>query len=181
MGKSLSQVSSINKKEYKNIFHSHYNALCAFAYGFLQDVKATEDVVQDAFLSLWEKRTEFENLAASKSFLYTTVRNKSLNILKHQKVVEKHTPHLIQELESEDILSKYILEEETFNRMFQEIKKLPASAREIMLLALNGLKNPEISEELNISVNTVKTQKKIAYAKLKSSLKPLELRLLFFF
>ena len=49
---------------------------------------------------------------------------------------------------------------------------LPDSAQEIMILALNGMKNQEIADELNISINTVKTQKKIAYSKLKQKLEP---------
>jgi RNA polymerase sigma-70 factor (ECF subfamily) len=53
-----------------------------------------------------------------------------------------------------------------------EIKLLPEASREIMILALNGLKNQEIADELNISINTVKTQKKIAYSKLKQKLEP---------
>jgi RNA polymerase sigma-70 factor (ECF subfamily) len=65
-----------------------------------------------------------------------------------------------------------VIEEETFNLLLAEIKNLPESAREIMILALNGLRNQEIADELNISINTVKTQKKIAYSKLKQKLEP---------
>ena len=54
-----------------------------------------------------------------------------------------------------------------------EIKNLPESAQNIMMLALNGLKNNEIASELGISINTVKTQKKIAYTKLKNKIGPL--------
>ena len=60
-----------------------------------------------------------------------------------------------------------MIEEETFNLLYNEIKSLPAASQQIMLLALNGLKNQEIADELDISLNTVKTQKKIAYSKLK--------------
>jgi RNA polymerase sigma-70 factor (ECF subfamily) len=66
-----------------------------------------------------------------------------------------------------------VIEEETFNQLFSEIRNLPASSREIMLLALNGLKNQEIADELQISINTVKTQKKIAYAKIKDAMGPI--------
>ena len=65
-----------------------------------------------------------------------------------------------------------MIEEETFNQLVAEIKQLPEAAREIMILALNGLKNQEIADELNISINSVKTQKKIAYSKLKQKLEP---------
>ena len=62
-----------------------------------------------------------------------------------------------------------MISEEVFNSLYTEIKNLPDSAQRIILLALNGLKNQEIA----ISVNTVKSQKKIAYATLKEKLSPL--------
>ena len=65
-----------------------------------------------------------------------------------------------------------MVREETFNLLYQEINALPASAQKIMLLALKGLKNKEIAEKLSISENTVKTQKKIAYAKIKENIGP---------
>ena len=131
-----------------------------------------EDTVQEAFISLWEKRKHFDHLNALKAFLYTSVRNKCLNHLKHQAVLQKHETALIYELESEQFFTNHIIEEETFNQLFAEIRNLPQAAQEIMLLALNGLKNQEIADELNLSVNTVKTQKKIAYSKLKKKLSP---------
>jgi len=87
-------------------------------------------------------------------------------------VEKKHEPALLYQLESEQHFSKQVIEEETFRLLLSEIRKLPEASQEIMILALNGLKNPEIAEELGISVNTVKTQKKIAYAKLKDKLGP---------
>jgi RNA polymerase sigma-70 factor (ECF subfamily) len=129
-------------------------------------------MVQDVFISFWEKRQDFDHINAVKAFLYTSVRNKCLNQLKHQLVIQKNEKELIRELESEQFFASHIIEEEVFNRLTAEIRNLPKSSQEIMLLALNGLTNPEIADELNISVNTVKTQKKIAYSKLKHKLGP---------
>ena len=86
--------------------------------------------------------------------------------------MKKHEPALVYELESDHKFTGQVIEEETFNQLFTEIKNLPKSAQEIMVLALNGLKNQDIAEELGISLNTVKTQKKIAYSKLKDKLGP---------
>ena len=100
------------------------------------------------------------------------MRNKCLNLLKHKVVIQKHEAALIEELEYEQFFTNHVIEEETFNQLYSEIRNLPRSSQEIMILALNGLTNPEIAEELSISVNTVKTQKKIAYSKLKNSMGP---------
>ena len=160
------------RKAFREVFENYFSALSAFGYKFVPDPSVVEDMVQEAFISFWEKRQDFNHINALKSFLYTSVRNKCLNHLKHQAVLKKHEPALAYELESDQHFAAHVIEEETFNQLFLEIKNLPESAREIMLLALNGLKNQEIADELNISINTVKTQKKIAYSKLKQKLEP---------
>ena len=93
--------------------------------------------------------------------------------MKHKAVLEKHEEKLIYELESESFFTQHVIEEETFNQLYIEIEHLPKAAKKIILLALKGLKNKEIAEALNISENTVKTQKKIAYSKLKKGLSPI--------
>ncbi len=166
-------VRHINKgdrKAFRSVFDEYFNALAAFGYKYVPDQFEVEDLVQEAFISFWEKREDFNHINAVKSFLYTSVRNKCLNHLKHQTVVQKHEKALVYELESDHAFSSHVIEEETFNQLFVEIRNLPPSAQEIMLLALNGLKNQEIADELKVSVNTVKTQKKIAYSKLKENL-----------
>ena len=170
--------NKFNKKEFQKIYDLQFNPLCAFALKYIQNIEAVEDIVQEAFISLWEKRKDFNEIFSIKSFLYTSIRNKCLNQIKHKKVVQKHEELLIYQLESEQLFTQHVIEEETFNRLYQEIHHLPDASKEIMLLALNGLKNPEIAEELNISVNTVKTQKKIAYSKLKLKLIPSEFAVL---
>ena len=168
----IKHINRGDRKAFREVFESYFSALTAFGYKYVPDQSAVEDMVQEAFISFWEKRQDFDHLNALKSFLYTSVRNKCLNHIKHQAVLKKHEAALVYELESDHQFSRQVIEEETFNQLLAEIKRLPESAREIMVLALNGLKNQEIADELNISINTVKTQKKIAYSKLKEKLGP---------
>jgi RNA polymerase sigma-70 factor (family 1) len=168
----IKKFSKGDKNAFRQVFDTYFNALCAFGYNYIREASAVEDLVQEAFISLWEKHRDFDNINALKSFLYTTVRNKCLNHLKHQLVRQKNEDALISVLESEHYFEGKVIEEEVFNQLTLEIKNLPDSAQKIMLLALNGLSNSEIAAELNISVNTVKTQKKIAYSKLKDRLSP---------
>jgi RNA polymerase sigma-70 factor (ECF subfamily) len=170
---SLKAILNIDKKEFKITFDLHYKPLCAFGYRYVKDSFVAEDMIQEVFEILWEKRSDFNHEKAVKAFLYTSVRNKCLNHLKHKAVLEKHEEKLIYELESESFFTQHVIEEETFNQLYIEIEHLPNAAKKIILLALKGLKNKEIAETLNISENTVKTQKKIAYSKLKKGLSPI--------
>lgn len=164
---NIRHINRGKKGAFRDLFDHYFNPLAAFGYKFVPDKDIVEDMVQESFIACWEKREDFDHINALKSFLYTSVRNKCLNHLKHQAVQKKHENSLVYELESDHKFANHVIEEETFNLLHAEIRALPRSAQEIMMLALNGLKNQEIAEELNISLNTVKTQKKIAYSKLK--------------
>lgn len=168
----IKHIKRGERKAFQEVFDTYFHALSAFGYKYVSDPAVVGDMVQEAFISFWEKRQDFDHLSALKSFLYTSVRNKCLNHIKHQGVRKKHEANLVYEIESDHNFSHQVIEEETFNQLLSEIKLLPDSAQEIMILALNGLKNQEIADELNISINTVKTQKKIAYSKLKQKLEP---------
>ena len=168
----IRHINQGDRKAFKVVFEQYFNALSAFGYKFVVDQFVVEDMVQEVFISFWEKRQDFSHMNALKAFLYTSVRNKCLNHIKHQSVVQKHEKALVYDLESEQNFASHVIEEETFNQLFAEIRNLPRAAQDIMLLALNGLKNQDIADELNISVNTVKTQKKIAYSKLKDKINP---------
>jgi RNA polymerase sigma-70 factor (family 1) len=166
-------VQGINegkKKAYHQVFEMYYKALCSFAYKYIADPSETQDIIQEVFISFWEHKKEFTHINSIRAFLYTSARNKCLNHLKHRLVRQKNEAGLIYELESEQFFTNHVIEEEVFNQLYQEIKSLPDASQKIMLLALKGLKNREIAEKLDISENTVKTQKKIAYAKIKDKM-----------
>lgn len=169
----VKDIPNIDKNVFKRIFDHHFKALCAFGYRYVQDSSVAEDMIQEVFISFWEKRQKFNHEKAIKAFLYTSVRNKCLNYLKHKAVLQKHEGNLIYELESDVFFSQHVIEEETFNQLYVEIEHLPISAQKVILLALKGLKNKEIADTLKISENTVKTQKKIAYKKLRTKLSPI--------
>jgi RNA polymerase sigma-70 factor (family 1) len=160
-----------DKNEFRSFFNSYYPSLRQFAYNIVFDNSIAEDLVQEAFIRLWEKNENFYNEQSAKSFLYTSLKNSCINPLDHTKVIKKHediTKH--QSFNSAEINNR-IIEEETHRLIYNAINELPSQCKNILLLSMNGLKNSEIAQELDISQNTVKTQKKIAYRQLKLKLK----------
>ncbi len=149
-----------NEDVYRMIFEKYHTRLCYFATSLLPLNDAAEDVVQEAFIKLWQKKEHFSDFPAIKSFLYTTVKNRCLNIRKHDKVVKKYGDLLHEEKEEPDTMEKMI-ESEVLEKLNQAIQELPAGCRNVMQLGyFKGLKNKEIAEKLQVSINTVKTQKK---------------------
>lgn len=155
---------------FEALFAQLYHRLFAYGYQLLREQHAAEDVVQEAFVALWHQREQFQHELAIRSFLYTTVRHKCLNLLRHEQVKQQNEPHVVAEYAQ--ATDPQVIEEEYFGLLHEAINKLPAASQRIMLLVLQGHKNREIADALGISENTVKTQKKIAYAKLRETLGP---------
>ena len=115
-------------------------------------------------------RDDFMYVHQIKSFLYTSVRNKSLNELEHTKVMNEYAQK-VQEMSKDSFFQDKVIAEESYRILVDAIEKLPPQMKSIMQLALEGKSNPEIAETLNISGETVHSQKKIAYRKLRVYLK----------
>ena len=88
------------------------------------------------------------------------------NYIKHQKIRLRYEQSL-HDLEDKTLFEYFIIEEEVERILLKTQENLPPKCKRIFILAIQGKNNDEIAKELNISVNTVKTQKKIAYRTLK--------------
>lgn len=157
-------IESLNKQSpiaYHQLYDEYYKVLVIYAINFLSSQQVAEDIVQELFATMWEKKMQFLSLPSFRSYLYNSVRNASLNYLKHQNVESLYLEHLsntYREITEEE--DPY--EEEVYRLLFRAIDKLPTRCREVFLLHMDGKKNEEIATALNISVETVKTQKKRA-------------------
>jgi RNA polymerase sigma-70 factor (ECF subfamily) len=145
---------------YEMIFKSYYQPLCNYAYSYLQDRDEAEEVVQSTFLSVWEKKDALEVRSSLKSYLYAMVRNASLNIIKHQKVKQRHAgEELALGNDSVESVSNQVASSELEKRIEVALTCLPDQCRLIFKLSrFEELKYAEIADQLNISVKTVENQ-----------------------
>jgi RNA polymerase sigma-70 factor (ECF subfamily) len=156
-----------DSKALKHFFESFYPSVCIFARKYIKDMDVAEDIAQESFMEFWRRREQFYDLKALKGFIYTVARNKCLNQIKLSSIREDI---LRNQLFSDDFFYEMVQEEETYRILHQAINGLANQSKRIILLSLKGYKNSEIAEELDISVNTVKTLKKNAYKELRSKL-----------
>ncbi|NOU59322.1 RNA polymerase sigma-70 factor [Marinifilum caeruleilacunae] len=163
-------VENNESLSYNDLFNEMYSALCMFAGRFLVVASDGEDLVQEVFVKLWDKFEEFNSLNAVKAYLYQATRNACLNEIRHEKVKRKYESHQVKQVESESYYLKQVVEEETSRIIANSIDELPPQCKKILQLSMQGLKNQEIADDLGISVNSVKTQKAIAYKTLRSKL-----------
>lgn len=160
---------SINRKEhFEKLFNDYYGILVYYALKYVKRDDVAEDLVQDLFLSLWEKQMTFNSIPAFRSFLYTSIKNAALDYLKHEAVENQYVQDsLDKKIPSHD---SSVQKEEVYRLLFSQIDKLPERCKEIFLLHLDGLNNEQIATKLSLSIETVKTQKKRAMKVLKSNL-----------
>jgi RNA polymerase sigma-70 factor (family 1) len=156
-----------DKKTFKVIFQSLYSTMCLYANKYLTNQYESEDVCQEVFVELWHQRDKFENYNQIKAFLYISIKNKCLNIIKHLKV-ETNYKNKILYLETEDDIQ--VIEVEVINQLNNAIEKLPDQQRMVIFYSMQGMKNEEIADVMQISINTVKLHKKTAYQTLRKTI-----------
>ena len=147
------------------VFRLYYPRLVWFAQNYIsfEDAKG---LVQEAFIAFWEKNPGVSNESQLQSYLYTTVKNNCLMFLRHNKVVRNFAERVeikIQEQLSAAALEQLDTSEMAFREMETIIEKtiagLSPRCREVFILSrMEGKKNQEIAEELNISVKAVEAQ-----------------------
>lgn len=149
---------------FTSVFAKSYAGLVFFSNNIIRDRQEAEDVVQNAFVSYWNCKDDLgSEPTVVKSFLYKTVRNACMDLLRHRSVVQKFRDQLEGDPVEEYSVENEIIRTEVLSDIFNAIELLPFGCRQVLEMSyLEGKKNQEISEELGVSINTVKTQKQRA-------------------
>lgn len=147
---------------FEAMFRHWYPRLCGFAGRFLPDRDAAEEVVQDMFCSLWEKRVDFKPTSSLNAYLFSAVRNRCLNQLQHQKVRQDKQEAIGTRLEEQGrgLHPDELLEgRELKLRIEEAVAELPERCKEVFQLSrYEGKKYKEIATEMGISPRTVEVQ-----------------------
>lgn len=168
----MSKKDSILQRKFELLFKEHFTGLCYFAQKYLGDLDSSKEVVHAVFVSIWDKRAEFDFEKSAKSYLFTSVYNRSMNVIRDKKKFstaddESHTKN-IETGEFTDTMELAELE----GHIKQAIQKLPEKCREVFTLnRFEGKKYAEIAELLNISVKTVEAQMSKALKTMRVELK----------
>ncbi|MFS4455698.1 RNA polymerase sigma-70 factor [Maribacter sp. 2304DJ31-5] len=169
----IEQIRRGNRKVYENFFNNNYESLVIYANGYLFDQQASEDTVQDVFIYVWENAARMNITTSLRAYMYTMVRNRCFNYLKSMKITDNYdfldfninliTEHVFDSTSTEN---KKIVH----HQILKIVDSLPDKMQQIVKLKfLHNYRYKEIAEELNISVNTVKTQLKRAKIKITES------------
>jgi RNA polymerase sigma-70 factor (ECF subfamily) len=163
-----------DEKAFQLIYENYCRQLIRFAASYLPDISDAEEIVQNVFVELWEKREQLDPEHFVKNYLYKVTVNKAYNHLK-RKVVERKYLQCLDVLEASTVneAEKKIYREELAGAINQLLSQLPEQQRNIFHLSRwEGLSNKEIAERLQISVRTVENQVYRAVKYIRENIKP---------
>lgn len=169
-------VSAIRKGDhlaFDQMFQKYGPTLFSFVVSIIKEEAETEELVQDIFLKIWEKRKELQPELSFKSYLFTIALNAAKKYYRKKLLNDKYKQELAIELSRDTTQDLSVLEyQNLLDYIDTIINKLPVARREIFILSKkDGLKNSEIAQKLNISEQTVKNQLVTALKFLKAEAK----------
>lgn len=166
----IQRIQSGDKQAFEDLYRTYFPVLCDFVYRYVRSSSVSEELVQDLFLNIWIRRTEWEPEGTIRSYLYKSARNRAFDYLKHQKVERNYLEERKierkweQESNRADVKQLRFYKEQSVNEELVQavenaLNQLPERRKVIFTLSREeGLTYKEIADVLNISVKTVETQ-----------------------
>lgn len=153
----LSLIKQDNHKALEALYRRYFKKLCDFAHKYVRNQITSEEVVSDVFLYIWLKREQIKITSSLRSYLYTSIKNRSFNYLRNNNkyfedidFVEK------QQVLSVDPADRVIFYEELEDEIEKIISQLPPKRQTIFRMSrIDGLKYQEIADILSLSKRTV--------------------------
>lgn len=153
-----------DEQEITRLKEEWYGRLRIFALSYIRDAQDAEDLVQDTLVKLWESRVDLAACENVGALLYTILKNKCLDYIKHRVVRLRHDVQMQAEYNFL-LANQYALEDESIhiitNNQIKEalgnaLSKLPEQTRNVFVMSkLKGRKHKEIAKELGVSIKTI--------------------------
>ena len=145
-----------NDSTFEDLFKSYFQDLMRFVCSYVNDEEVAKDIVHDVFFALLRNKKRLDVSYSMKSYLFSLARNYALYFLKHFRVVamnEREVSDLLENAGEE--LGVY---EERLNRLNEKLAELPEKQREVLMKCfVEGRKYKDVADEMEISVNSLKT------------------------
>jgi RNA polymerase sigma-70 factor, ECF subfamily len=165
------KIQSGDIATFEKVFREYYEYLCFQAYKILRDRDEAEEIVQDTFVKIWNKRHDIQINLSLKGYLAQTIRNGCYNQIKYNQVRREYASMAQKEMAIAEH-GELLVPDELAEKINRAIDNLPAERKKIFLMSRHdGLKYQEIADALGISVKTVESQMGKALKYLREDLK----------
>jgi RNA polymerase sigma-70 factor (ECF subfamily) len=159
--KFVSEILGENPEaEYAALFDEHYPAMCAFALKYVDSNFEAEQCAMDVFLKVWERRSQLKIKTDIKYYLFASVRNRALDLLRRNTRKTSLQPEDLKSIPVSDLNPEdQLFWKNALIKVEAAIDVLPTQCKRIFLMSrYDGKKYHEIASELNLSIKTVETQ-----------------------
>lgn len=162
-------IKSDDFDAFERIYKRYAGKLYSFALRLLKNHTESEEIVQDTFLKVWERRSTIDENQVFSTFLLAIAKYRIYNFFRHQAVRYKYDSTLPKDIElSEDESDEHL--EDLKELVGNKIAQLPDRQREVISLKLEGYSNEEIAATLELSKKTVENHLNRAYGQLRNEL-----------
>lgn len=159
-----SRIATNFPEGFRLLFITYYKPLLRIAEKMI-GIDFAEDIVQDTFLSIWNNRQNFDSILSLKSYLYTSIHNKCLNVIRTNQQFEKYKIE-----ESAELYEEYILDEDVISQLYQIIDLLPEHYKKVIIKSIEGESIANIAFSMNTTEDAIKAYKRRAKQILKKEL-----------
>ncbi len=161
-----------NKKFFTDMYVKHYAPLVSYLYQFTNDINEAEDIAQNCFTKIWQKRKALNIKGSFKSYLFSVAYHTFIDTTR-----DNNKQNLLIEELKKEALDEIHLEpgmdlEQEMKKIHSAIEALPEKCKKVFLLSkMEELSYKEIAEKLELSIKTVESQMRIAFIKIREYLK----------
>jgi len=162
-----------DRAEFESLFRSSYVSLVRYARTLVKDQDASEEIVQDLFVRLWQEKEKIKIESSLNGYLFRAVHNRCLHYIEHLKVVGRHAETVISaQSDPSDDPSEILHYKDLQLKIARILERLPERCGRIFCMSrFEGLKYSEIAEKLSVSVKTVEANMGIALKEFRKELK----------
>jgi RNA polymerase sigma-70 factor, ECF subfamily len=155
-----SQIDPEHSDLIKDLFKTYYSPLVKLVYRMLKNVEASEDIVQDVFVKVWNNRENLDQDKSIKSYLYRSAINTALNYIeKNKRSVQITKMEAVTDQHKGNSTEEKMNFKELESRVSAAIDTLPPKCKAIFVMSrYDELSYKEIAESLELSIKTVENQ-----------------------
>lgn len=156
----IEQVAQGNEKAFAELFYAYHNQLGEFVMLLTHSEELTEEIIQDVFVKVWTSREKLLSIDKFTSYLFILARNYTLNSIR-KLASDRKSKELYSNLQLGNIENEFVVidkeQDPDYEALIdQAVANLPPQQQKVFILRRNGLKNPEIAQQMHISQQSVK-------------------------
>jgi len=161
----LTKAATGDRKSFAELYSGYLNNVYQFIFPFTKSREETEEIIQDVFVKIWERKEKLAEVDSFKSYLFKAAKNKLISEVRHLQIRHRVMSEVKRNSEVSNETSNSGIDYKAYYQVVQKaIEKLPPKRKLIFRLSTeNGLSHDEIANQLKVSKSFVKNQLYMAY------------------